>query len=63
VNFQPASASEEPMFDISFSSFHPGGAHMARCDGSVNFISDGIDIRAWQALGSRNGAEVISMSH
>jgi prepilin-type processing-associated H-X9-DG protein len=51
------------MFDICFSSFHPGGAHMARCDGSVNFISDGIDIRAWQALGSRNGAEVISMSH
>jgi prepilin-type processing-associated H-X9-DG protein len=63
VNFKPATTSEEPMFDISFSSYHPGGAHMSRCDGSVGFLSDGIDIRVLQALGSRNGDEVISSSY
>lgn len=41
---------------------HPGGVNVALCDGSVHFITDGIDINVWHALGSRNGGEVISNS-
>jgi prepilin-type processing-associated H-X9-DG protein len=47
------------MFDISFSSRHPGGCHMARCDGSSAFVSETIDIKTWRALASRAGDEPI----
>jgi hypothetical protein len=49
----------EPAFDVSFSSFHPGGCLMSRCDGSVGFISESINMKTWRALGSRNGGEVV----
>ena len=42
------------------SSRHPGGVNLMRCDGSGGFVTDNVDSAAWQALGSRNGAEVIS---
>jgi prepilin-type N-terminal cleavage/methylation domain-containing protein len=43
--------------DISFSSFHPGGAHFARCDASVDFISEDIDLFVYKELANReNGA-------
>ena len=35
-----------------------GGADFAFADGSVRFIADEIDINAYLAIGSRNGAEV-----
>lgn len=41
----------------SAQSFHTGGVVLARCDGSVGFVSENIDLRAWWALGSRNGSE------
>jgi prepilin-type N-terminal cleavage/methylation domain-containing protein/prepilin-type processing-associated H-X9-DG protein len=41
------------------SSRHPGGVNLALCDGSVRFVSDSISRATWQALGSRNGDEVI----
>jgi prepilin-type N-terminal cleavage/methylation domain-containing protein/prepilin-type processing-associated H-X9-DG protein len=37
-----------------FKSMHPGGAHMAMCDGSVQFVQETIDYYAWNALGSRD---------
>ncbi len=37
---------------------HPGGVHVVFCDGSVRFISDGIDLVAWRALATRAGGEV-----
>jgi prepilin-type N-terminal cleavage/methylation domain-containing protein len=44
--------------DISFSSSHPGGAHFARCDASVDFISEDIDLFVYKELANRNdGAE------
>jgi hypothetical protein len=32
---------------------------MSRCDGSVSFISEKIELLPWQALGSRDGGELI----
>jgi prepilin-type N-terminal cleavage/methylation domain-containing protein/prepilin-type processing-associated H-X9-DG protein len=37
---------------------HPGGVNASMCDASVRFVSDGIDLRAWRALATRDGGEV-----
>ncbi len=42
------------------SSFHPGGVNMTFSDGSVKFIKDTINQMSWWAIGTRNGAEVVS---
>ncbi len=39
-------------------SYHAGTVNAARADGSVTTISDGVDLVAYQAMGSRNGEEV-----
>jgi prepilin-type N-terminal cleavage/methylation domain-containing protein/prepilin-type processing-associated H-X9-DG protein len=65
----------EPLKVLASGSFHAGGLQVLMCDGAVRFISDNIssgtwvktgDIWAnssepgvWQALGTRNGHEVI----
>jgi prepilin-type N-terminal cleavage/methylation domain-containing protein/prepilin-type processing-associated H-X9-DG protein len=36
---------------------HPGGVNAARCDGSVSFVSDGIQSGVWRSLGSINGGD------
>ena len=36
---------------------HPGGVHIAFVDGHAEFINDGIDFCAWQALGTRAGGD------
>jgi prepilin-type processing-associated H-X9-DG protein len=57
----PDSASREIAFnDVTWGSFHPGGANFARGDGSVQLVNEDIDVRLWVALGSRNGEETIS---
>jgi prepilin-type processing-associated H-X9-DG protein len=43
-----------------FSSYHPGGANMLFGDGSVHFLKKSINLVTYNALGSRNGGEVIS---
>ena len=42
------------------SSAHPGGVNVAFCDGSVRFVTGGVNRRVWQALGTRAGKEVVS---
>ncbi|MFO0898990.1 MAG: H-X9-DG-CTERM domain-containing protein [Pirellulales bacterium] len=39
--------------------FHPGGAHVAMCDGSVRFLSESTPDRMFVALVSREGGEVV----
>lgn len=39
-------------------SYHTGGVNFGRCDGSVAFVSQSIDVETWRAVGSRNGGEV-----
>jgi hypothetical protein len=41
------------------SSRHTGGVHLQMCDGATRFVSNSIDINVWQALGSRNGGEIV----
>lgn len=41
-------------------SHHPGGVNVCFCEGSVTFITDGIDIATWHALWTRNGGEIVS---
>jgi prepilin-type processing-associated H-X9-DG protein len=43
-----------------FRSEHPGGANFAFADGSVHFLKKTISLATYNALGSRNGGEVIS---
>ena len=45
---------------VSARSNHPGGVDVLIGDGSVRFISDSINLSAWQALGSMNGNELVS---
>ena len=38
---------------LSFGSSHPGGMNSVKCDGSVEFIAEGIDPVPWSDLGTR----------
>ncbi len=43
--------------DLSFGSFHPGGACFSYADGSVHFLTEDLDIVLFKDLATRNGAE------
>ncbi|MFI4875370.1 MAG: DUF1559 domain-containing protein [Blastopirellula sp. JB062] len=43
-----------------FSSFHPGGAHFAKADGSVSFLTETINQPLLSGLTTRGGNEVLS---
>src|SRR5262245_21369454 len=36
---------------------HPGGVNVLFCDGSVRFVTDGVNLDAWRALATRAGGE------
>ena len=38
---------------------HPGGVQVGLCDGSVQFVSETVNIYTWQALGSISGKETV----
>jgi prepilin-type N-terminal cleavage/methylation domain-containing protein/prepilin-type processing-associated H-X9-DG protein len=44
-----------------FKSKHPGGANFLMGDGSVHFVSESIDFRIYNELGTRDGAEVAQL--
>jgi len=43
---------------LSVRSYHPSGVNLGLADGSVRFVADAVDQEVFQALGSRDGAEV-----
>ncbi len=45
--------------NVAARSQHTGGVHALFVDGHVQFINNGISLATWQALGSRNGREVV----
>ncbi len=51
----------QPMAHVEdYWSRHPGGANFLFADGSVHFLKDSINVRAWRSLATRNLGEVIS---
>jgi hypothetical protein len=53
-------AAETVSQSITARSKHPGGVHSVRCDASVSFHSDGIELPVWRALSSSEGKEPIA---
>ncbi|HVX14743.1 MAG TPA: DUF1559 domain-containing protein [Pirellulales bacterium] len=43
-------------------SYHPGGVQVALCDGSVRWVTDGVDLYAWRALGTRKAGEAMPIT-
>ncbi|MCA9102322.1 MAG: DUF1559 domain-containing protein [Pirellulales bacterium] len=46
-----------PFNHLPFGSYHPGGAQFLLLDGSIHFITDGVDFDTYQSLATRNGNE------
>jgi prepilin-type N-terminal cleavage/methylation domain-containing protein/prepilin-type processing-associated H-X9-DG protein len=46
--------------NVTSRSWHSGGVNSLLADGHVQFIKNTINVATWQALGTRNGGEVIS---
>jgi prepilin-type N-terminal cleavage/methylation domain-containing protein len=40
-------------------SSHPAGVMIAKCDGSIAFVTDSIDLAIWRALGTRSGSDSV----
>lgn len=55
----PLSIKRHNYNDLGFASFHTAGANFAYADGSVHFLTEGIDPAFYVSLGSRNGSENI----
>ncbi len=49
------------LMELSFGSYHTGGATFGLADGSVQFLSDNIDLFTYQNLGARNDGNVASI--
>lgn len=57
-----ANHSANPYYEtLGFKSLHPGGALFCLGDGSVHFVSDSIDFRLYNQLGTRAGREVVTL--
>jgi prepilin-type processing-associated H-X9-DG protein len=59
VGFSPNNMRNMPM-QVPPTSYHAGGVNMLFGDGTVRFVKETIDLVTWQAIGTRNGSEVLS---
>lgn len=65
--FQPEGLDPDPVTDNwflgrSFRSLHPGGGQFVFADGSVHFVTEGIDHPTYRAFATRNGGETASLN-
>ena len=58
INIMPFAVGWYQFNDMSFSSMHPGGAQFAKCDGSVNFVDEDINMGIYRATASRAKGEL-----
>ncbi len=56
----PDKISDEWYFQRGFRSLHPSGVQFVYADGSVHFVSDGIEHNTYRAFATRDGEEVVS---
>jgi prepilin-type processing-associated H-X9-DG protein len=40
-------------------SYHNGGVNMLLCDGATRFVSNGVSLATWKAVGTRSGSDTI----
>jgi prepilin-type N-terminal cleavage/methylation domain-containing protein/prepilin-type processing-associated H-X9-DG protein len=70
INYQVVNGQcKDPAHDVAnwavsdgFKSNHSGGCNFVFCDGSVHFLSQGIDMWTYQRLGCRNDGQVVDAS-
>ncbi|WP_435010349.1 DUF1559 domain-containing protein [Tundrisphaera lichenicola] len=65
VNSYPGTSSNQDFAGatqtmVAASSYHPGGVNVLMMDGSVRFIKNTVNFRAWYAIATVAGGEVIS---
>ena len=53
----PACGSSGLLFSSPAISHHAGGVNLLLADGATRFVSEGIDLSVWRAIGSRDGRE------
>jgi prepilin-type processing-associated H-X9-DG protein len=58
-NTNSTGASQNPG-SLNMTSFHPGGANVLLCDGSVRFLKNSTNLQTVWALGSRSQGEIVS---
>ena len=55
-----SSATAKSYASMGSRSYHSGGVNILLMDGSVRFVTNGIDLVTWRALGTRAGGEVVA---
>jgi prepilin-type processing-associated H-X9-DG protein len=45
---------------MSATSLHAGGVNVLMMDGALRFVKDGVSLKTWRSLSTRNGGEMIS---
>jgi prepilin-type N-terminal cleavage/methylation domain-containing protein/prepilin-type processing-associated H-X9-DG protein len=59
LNYMPNPPAPEKYYDVmGFRSRHPGGAHFAMADASVDFVDEGIDPDTYQNLSTKAGNKI-----
>lgn len=61
---EPHSTKNVPLWNVlshnvTTHSRHAGGVNALFCDGHIQFVNNSVNLSTWQALGSRNGREVL----